>query len=852
MAPPDDTDHEPPLSAFCDLLILILVIPSATFLIISFSSHILHSLSLLLPPLPTITIPTITIPDFIYTKSDLKFLAVVVLFHVIVAVLWEIYCGRTSRKCGRFGCKGLKNAITEFDYRLQGEELLRSGDGNREVRYVNELPESRVEDIPDHEFYLEELRKMAPVNGRVVLLVHGKCGCPVSKLEVWGPKDRRRRKKKMMMNFMWVVGLVLFLKIDYVQYIVVDCGNYCTAIVFVCHSHPSKSFCGNGMFAVPSYCDENSSRAGIVNEAWFTGNLDMVSCNIMLAGYVRYGRLSDAYEVFLKMPQRSCVSYTTMIMGLAQNEFYGDAVRVFREMRLSGVFPSEVTMASVISAYARVDGNRRCAKSLHGFVLRLGLDLPVIVSTNLVHYYCVTMCLDDARVVFDEMVEKNVVSWNVMLNGYVKAGLIDFARELFEGIPGKDVVSWGTMMDGYVQLRRLGDALALYCEMRHIGSSPNEVMIVDIISACGQTLKLIEGQQFHVLAVKMGFNCYDFMQATLVHFYAACREIELARLQFEEGSKNHVANWNALIAGLIRNGMIDDAMRLFNEMPERDVFSWSSMISGYSQNGQSKLALELFHEMVEKGIKPNEITMVSVLSAISSLGTLKEGKWAHDYIFSNSIPIHDNLSAAIIDMYAKCGSIDSALEVFHQVREKAIDVSPWNAIICGLAMHGHAEMSLTIFSDLQGRKMNLNSITFIGVLSACCHAGLVEEGKKHFKSMKRIYDLEPNIKHYGCMVDLLGRSGRLKEAEELIKSMPMKADVVVWGTLLAACKMHGDTDIGERAAENLVNVEPSHGPSRVLLSNIYADVGRWDDAFSVRREMQSGKMWRSPGYSGVV
>ncbi|KAL7144627.1 hypothetical protein ABFS83_07G025000 [Erythranthe nasuta] len=580
--------------------------------------------------------------------------------------------------------------------------------------------------------------------------------------------------------------------------------------------------------------------------------LDYVSCNIMLAGNVKYGRLDDAYELFVKMPLRNCVSYTTMIMGLAQNEYYGDAIRLFREMRLSGVVPGEVTMASVISAYARVNADERSAKLLHGLVLKLGLHLPVIVSTNLVLLYCMSSCVSDARIIFDEMVEKNVVSWNVMLNGYVKAGLVDLGRELFGEIPLKDVVSWGTMIDGYVQVGRLREALALYSEMRYTRLCPNEVMIVDIVSACGQAAKLIEGQQFHVLVVKMGFNCYDFMQATLIHFYGACAEIELACLQFDEANKDHVACWNALIAGLMRYGMVNDASHLFSMMPERDVFSWSSMISGYSQNGQLNLAIELFHEMVAKGIKPNEITMIGVFSAISSLGDLNEGIRAHDYMDKNSIPISDNLSAAIIDMYAKCANVDLALEMFYRVRDETRDVSPWNAIICGLAMHGHAEMSLRIFSELQRRNINLNSITFIGVLSACCHAGLVEAGEEHFKNMKTVYGLEPNIKHYGCMVDLFGRAGRLREAEELVKSMPMKADVVIWGTLLAACKMHGNTDIGERAAENLAKVEPSHGPSRVLLSNLYADAGRWEDAFSVRNRMRSEKLARSPGYSGIM
>lgn len=595
-----------------------------------------------------------------------------------------------------------------------------------------------------------------------------------------------------------------------------------------------------GMFSSARSIFENSQK------------LDRVSFNIMLAGYVKHGRLGDAQKLFAEMPARNCVSYTTMIMGFAQNECYGDAIGLFREMRLVGLMPVEVTMASVLSSYARADGSRRIAMLLHGFVMKLGLDMRVIVSTNLVHLYSVCLSLDDARIIFDSMVDRNVVSWNVMLNGYVKGGMVDLARDIFDRIPVKDVVSWGTIIDGYLQVGRLKEALALYCEMRRTGLRPNEVMLVGIVSSRGQGTKYVEGQQFHALAVKMGMTRYNCMQTTLIHFYVASQQFQLAYLQFEEGTKDHIPCWNALIAGLMRNRMVNDAAYLFNIMPERDVFSWSSMISGYSHNGEHSLAVELFHEMVSKGIKPNEITMVSVFSAIASLSIVEEGRWAHEYIYRNSIPINDNLATAIIDMYGKCGYIDFALEVFDQIREKAKSISPWNAIICGLAMHGNAEASLRIFAELQSRKINPNSITFIGVLSACCHAGLVKEGESHFRSIKTKYNLEPNIKHYGCMVDLLGRVGRLEEAEELIKTMPMEADAIIWGTLLAACKMYENTEIGERAAQNLAMVEPSHGPSRVLLSNLYADAGRWDDAFRVRRAMRNENLARTPGFSGVV
>ncbi|CAL5393038.1 unnamed protein product [Camellia sinensis] len=579
--------------------------------------------------------------------------------------------------------------------------------------------------------------------------------------------------------------------------------------------------------------------------------LDSVSCNIMIVGYVKFGRLDDARKLFDVMPCKGCVSYTSMIIGLAQNDCWSEAIGVFRDLMFEVVMPNEVTMSSVISAYSHLGGIWDC-RMLHGLVKKLGLEVFVLVSTNLVHMYCVCSSLWDARALFDEMAEPNVVSWNVMMNGYSKAGFVDLARDLFDRISTRDVVCWGTIIDGYVRAGRLDEAFTLYRAMLRTGLGPNDVMIVDLISACGKLMAFGEGQQFHGITIKTGFDCYDFMQATIIHFYAACHRVEFAWLQFELSSKDHVPSWNALIAGLVRNRMIDLARQLFNDMPERDVVSWSSMISGYSQSKQPNLALELFHEMVACNVKPNEITMVCVLSAIATLGILKEGRWAHEYIRNNSIPLNDNLNAAIIDMYAKCGSIKTALEVFHQIRDKSFSVSPWNAIIGGLAMHGHAELSLKIFSDLQNRNIKLNAITFTGVLCACCHAGLVEAGKQHFQSMKRLHDVEPTIKHYGCMVDLLGRAGRLEEAEELIRSMPMKADVVIWGTLLAACRTHGNAEIGVRAAESLARVEPSHGGGRVLLSNIYADAGRWEDAFLVRQAMKSQRMTRSLGYSGVT
>ncbi|XP_019418071.1 PREDICTED: pentatricopeptide repeat-containing protein At5g19020, mitochondrial [Lupinus angustifolius] len=579
--------------------------------------------------------------------------------------------------------------------------------------------------------------------------------------------------------------------------------------------------------------------------------LDHVSCNIMVSGYIKAGQLDRARQLFDVMPSKGCVSYTTMIMGLVQNDCFGEAIEVFKLMRSNGVVPNDLTLVNVISACSHFREISSC-RMIHALAVKLRIEGLVLVLTNLMHAYCLCSCVREARRLFDKMAERNLVSWNVMLNGYTKAGLVDMAKELFERIPDKDVISWGTMIDGFIQTDRLHEALVMYCAMLQTGLGPNEVMVVNLVSACGRLNTIGAGRQLHGTVVKSGFDCYNFIQTAIVHFYASCGMMDLANLQFEVGVKDHIVSWNALLAGFIRNGMMEKARQIFDEMPERDVFSWSTMISGYSQAVEPRMALELFYKMVASGVKPNEVTMVSVLSAIATLGTLKEGRWAHEYIRSESIPLNDNLCAALIDMYAKCGSVNTALQFFNQIRDKVSSVCPWNAIICGLASHGHASLSLEVFSDLQRYHIKPNPITFIGVLSACCHAGMVDPGRKIFKSMKSVYNVEPDCKHYGCMVDLLGRAGLLEEAEELIKSMPMEADIVIWGTLLAACRIHGKVNIGERAAESLSRLAPSHGGGKVLLSNIYADAGRWDDVSLVRGVIQSQRMERVPGCSGVV
>lgn len=588
----------------------------------------------------------------------------------------------------------------------------------------------------------------------------------------------------------------------------------------------------------------------------------------MLVNFVKSHRIDDAWKLFDEMPQRDCISFTTIIMGLAQNELPAEALSLFRDMVACGVKPNEVTLATVLSSLAHLRRSLLCpydylvaaGEMVHAVARKTRLDAFVLVGTNLVNWYAVASNLECSEAVFEEMPEKNTVTWNAMLNGYAKAGLIDLARDVFDRIPVRDVVSWSTIIDAYLRMGMFVKAMLGYREMlrQDPDSRPNEVMLVDLVSACSRCSALQEGSQLHVVTIKAGFDRHPFVQATLIHFYAACKEIGLACVLFRSCDRTNISCWNSLLAGFTRNGMAEEACSLFQEMPERDVVTWSSMISGYIQFDRSHQALALSCEMMrQNGVKPNEITLASILSAVASCGTLEQGKSVYGYIIksTDSIPLTENLMAAAIDMYAKGGSIDNALRVFsyHQNAPSLSTVSPWNALISGLAKHGHADTCLKVFSDMQARgDVKPNAITFLAVLSACCHAGLVADGREHFKSMTSVYGMRPSIKHYGCMVDLLGRAGCLEEAERLVMGMPMEADVVIWGSMLANARTHGNMEMGKRAAERLARLEPSHGGGRVLLSNIYADAGRWEDVFVVRREMQEERLIKLPGCSGIL
>ncbi|BBG96228.1 Pentatricopeptide repeat superfamily protein [Prunus dulcis] len=324
--------------------------------------------------------------------------------------------------------------------------------------------------------------------------------------------------------------------------------------------------------------------------------------------------------------------------------------------------------------------------------------------------------------------------------------------------------------------------------------------------------------------------------------------IECSKRLFEENaSSRDVVTWNSMLTAFVRDEQIGAAEKLFEEMPERDVISWSTMISGYLQNGRLEEGLECFKQMREKGMRLNEATLVSVLSASAQLGLLEHGRLVHSLVESLNFPLTVSLGTALIDMYAKCGCIEQSKLLFKNMPKK--DIWTWNVMICGLASHGLGKEALALFQRFIDEGFHPVNVTFIGVLGACSRAGLVSEGRRHFKLMTEKYSILPEMEHYGCMVDMLGRAGFLDEAVQLIEKMTVPPDPVLWATLLGACKIHGSIELGEKIGKKLLKLDPTHDGHYVQLASIYAKARKWEDVIRVRRLLVEQKTNKAAGWS---
>ncbi|XP_068638369.1 pentatricopeptide repeat-containing protein At4g02750-like [Aristolochia californica] len=384
------------------------------------------------------------------------------------------------------------------------------------------------------------------------------------------------------------------------------------------------------------------------------------------------------------------------------------------------------------------------------------------------------------------------------------------AHYLFDKMPERNEVSWSSIISGYARNGDLDVAQALFDKM----------------------------------PVKRNTVTWNSM----ISGFARSNLLPLAQKLFDEMPERSIVSWNSMISGYAQNGQLESARELFDQMPEKDVFTWSSMISGYAQNNHCREALDLFKEMQsENKVRPNEVTMLSIISVCAQLAALEQGKWVHAFIDKIGMPLNDNLGAALVDMYMKCGCMETASKLFWKLDQR--DVSTWNAFITGLAVNGASHESLEAFNEMQRLEIKPNDITFMGVLMACSHGGLLQEGQKHFENMSKIYGIQPETKHYGCMIDMLGRAGLLEEAEEIVRKMPMKPDVMILGALLGACKIHGNVHIARRVGQDFLKLQNTEASCHLLLSNIYAAGGRWEEASEIRSRIKRSGFKKEPGSS---
>lgn len=589
--------------------------------------------------------------------------------------------------------------------------------------------------------------------------------------------------------------------------------------------------------------------------------------------------INHSHQIFTRIENPNGFIYNTMMRAYVQRNAAHNSLCIYKLMLQETVEPDNYTYPILVqSCSLRLEEFE--GKLIHCHVLKMGFHSDVYVQNTLINMYAVCGSLSDARKVFDQSPVLDLVSWNSILAGYVsigdveeakyvydrmperniiasnsmivlygKKGNVALAYRLFSEMPKKDMVSWSALISCYEQNQMHEQALIMFQQMKADRIMLDEVVVISVLSACAHLLVVRTGKLVHSLAAKIGIESYVNLQNALIHMYSSCRELEAAQKLFNEGCCLDQVSWNSMISGYLKCREVEKAKALFDSMPEKDIVSWSAMISGYAQHDRFADTLELFQEMQLVGIKPDETTLVSVISACTHLAALDQGKWIHAYIRKNCLKINVILGTTLIDMYMKFGCVENALEVFHGMEEKG--VSTWNALILGLAMNGLVNKSLDAFSEMKECSVLPNEITFVAVLGACRHMGLVDEGRRHFSSMIQEHKIEPNVKHYGCMVDLLGRAGLLKEAEDLIENMPMAPDVSTWGALLGACKKYGDNEMGERVGRKLIELQPAHEGFHVLLSNIYASKGNWDGVLEIRGMMIQHGLVKTPGCSMI-
>ncbi|KAL2936429.1 hypothetical protein RDABS01_011843 [Bienertia sinuspersici] len=497
--------------------------------------------------------------------------------------------------------------------------------------------------------------------------------------------------------------------------------------------------------------------------------------------YLNFSKTGFAYKVFDKMSQRDTVLWNTMISGLVKNCCYVDSLQVFRDMIDSGVRIDSSTLSTILPAVAELQ-DLKVGKGVQCLAVKAGIFSQVYVLTGLVSLYSKCGDVSTAKLLFGQMRRPDLVCYNALISGYTSNG--------------------ETLL-----------SVSLFNELLSSGMKVNSSTIVGLVPVGSPFGHLSLTSSIHCFCIKTGMIKNSSVSTAITTVYSRLNEIDRAR-------------------------------KLFDESPEKSLAAWNAMISGYTQNGLTEMAISLFQQMQKCHVRPNPVTVTSILSACAQLGAHSLGKWVHELINKEKLESNVYVSTALIDMYAKCGSITEARALFDEMPEK--NVVSWNAMISGYGLHGLGHEAVTLFNEMLNSGISPSGVTFLCVLYACSHAGLVNEGKAIFHSMVH-HHCEPVAEHNACMVDIFGRAGQLDKALEFIENMPLKPSSVEWGALLGACMTHKNTKMARIAADKLLQLDPKNVGYYVLLSNIYSVDRNYSDAASVRQLAKKRRLSKTPG-----
>ncbi|XP_061354535.1 pentatricopeptide repeat-containing protein At2g13600-like [Gastrolobium bilobum] len=534
--------------------------------------------------------------------------------------------------------------------------------------------------------------------------------------------------------------------------------------------------------------DSNLLSGRAVHAKFIKGSIPLTLFlqNHLLIMYVKIGDLPCGLKLFEEMSERNVVSWSAVMAGCIQNACASKALSLFSRMHHEGLIkPNEFTFVSALQACSLVEYVTQ-AYQIYSLIVRSGF-------------------------------ESNIFLLNAFLTVLVRHGKLAEALHVFETSPGKDIVSWNTMMGGYLQFS-CEKIPGFWCCMNHKGIKPDNFTFASALTGMAALSYLEMGMQVHAHLVKSGYG-------------------------------DDICVGNSLADMYIKNHKLVEAFRAFDEMPNKDVCSWSQMAAGCLQCGEPRKALAVIAQMKKAGAKPNKFTLATALNACASLASIQEGKQVHGLRIKLGSDVDVCVDNALLDMYAKCGCMDSAWGLFRSMDSRS--VISWTTMIMACAQNGQSREALQIFDEMRETSVEPNYITFICVLYACSQGGFVDEGWKYLSSMTKHYGIIPGEDHYACMVNILGRAGLIKEAEELILRMPFQPSTLIWQTLLSACQAHGDVETGKRAAEHGIRQDKEDPSTYLLLSNMFAELSNWDGVVILRELMETRDVKKVPGSSWI-